>query len=372
MIRRAFARTARAALVCTALAGLAALLPGHALAQTRQVNVYNWSDYIDPAMLDAFTKETGIKVTYDTYDNNEIIETKLLAGKSGYDIVVPSGPNVSRLAKAGVLQPLDKTKLANLGHVWPEIAQRLATYDPGNALAVNYMWGTTGIGINVAKVKERLGDVQPSWDLILKPENAAKLKDCGIHLLDSPEDLLPGILAALGIDPDSKKQPDLQKAGDALMKIRTNVQKFHSSEYINALANGDICIAVGYSGDILQAKKRAAEAKNGVEIAYLIPREGAQMWFDSFVMPKDAPHPQEALAFIDFMLRPEVAAANSNFVAYASGNIAARDKVKSEIRNDPGIYPNDETMKRLFTTTAFDERTQRFVTRLWTRVKTGR
>jgi putrescine transport system substrate-binding protein len=222
-------------------------------------------------------------------------------------------------------------------------------------------------------VKERLGATPlESWDLLLNPELSGKLKDCGIYVLDAPEDIFPGVLKALGLDPDSKKQDDLQKGADALMKVRGNIRKFHSSEYINALANGEICMAVGYSGDILQARKRAQEAKNGVEIAYVIPREGALMWFDSMAVPTDAPHVSEAYAFMDFMLRPDVAAANTNFVSYASGNLPAKDLIRAEIASDPGIYPDAQTFGRLFTNTAYDERAQRIVTRLWTRIRTGR
>jgi len=349
-----------------------ALLSG-AAAQERVVNVYNWSDYIDPKVLEDFTKETGIKVTYDTYDNNEIVETKLLAGKSGYDIVVPSGPFVQRLIRAKVFRPLDKAKLPNLSNMWPEINQRLAVFDPGNQYAVNYMWGTTGIGVNVRKVRERLG-TQPlnTWDIVLKPEFATRLKDCGVQVLDAPEDVFPNVLNYLGLNPDSKKPEDLQRAGDAMFRVRGAVQKFHSSEYINGLANGDICMAVGYSGDVIQAKKRAEEAKNDVEIAYMIPREGALMWFDSIAIPADAKNVAEAHAFIDFLMRPQVAAANANFVAYASGNLAAKQFVKPELVNDPSVYPDEATFKRLFTNTAYDDRSQRLVTRLWTRVKTGR
>ncbi len=348
-------------------------LAAAAPAQERVVNVYNWSDYVDPKVLEDFTRETGIKVVYDTYDNNEIVETKLLAGRSGYDVVVPSGPFLQRLIKAGVFQKLDRSKLPNAKHLWPEVMGRLAVFDPGNLHAVNYMWGTTGIGLNVAKVRQRLGEAAPNtWDLVLRPELAAKLKDCGIHVLDSPEDVLPGVLSYLGLNPDSKRAEDLNRAGDALFRVRGAIQKFHSSEYINGLANGEVCLAVGYSGDVLQARKRAEEARNGVEIAYVIPREGALMWFDSFAIPADAKNAAEAHAFIDYMLRPEVAAANTNFVAYASGNLAAKPLVRPEILNNPGVYPDEATFKRLFTNTAYDERTQRTVTRLWTRVKTGR
>ncbi|WP_419952861.1 polyamine ABC transporter substrate-binding protein [Methylobacterium sp.] len=345
-----------------------------AKAQERVVNIYNWSDYIDPKSLEAFTKETGIKVVYDTYDNNEILETKLLAGQSGYDLVVPTGPFLQRLIKAGVFRPLDKAKIPNLKHAWPEIAQRLAVYDPGNTYAVDYMWGTTGIGVNLGPVRERLGPNQPlnTWTLVLNPGLMAKLKDCGVMMLDSPEDLIPSMLPAYGLKPDTKRWDDISQVTDALFKVRGSVRKFHSSEYINGLANGDLCLAVGYSGDVMQAKKRAEESKNGVEIAYFIPKEGALMWFDAFAIPKDAPHPEEAHVFIDYMMRPEVAAANTNFVAYANGNLAAKPLVKPEILTNPGIYPDDATMQRLFTNQAWDDRTQRFVTRNWTRVRTGR
>ena len=235
------------------------------------------------------------------------------------------------------------------------------------------MWGTTGLGYNVKKVKERLGNTPiDSWDIVLKPENLSKLKDCGVMMLDAPEDIYPGVLRSLGLDPDSKKAADYQKATDALMKVRGNIKKFHSSEYINALANGDICFVVGYSGDILQAKKRAEEAKNGVEVAYAIPKEGALMWFDSMAVPADAPNKDNALAFINFMMKPEIAARNSNFVSYASGNLAAKALVKPEIVSNPGIYPNADVMARLFTNSSPDEKLQKQITRQWTKVKTGK
>ena len=350
-----------------------ALLATSALAQEKVVNVYNWSDYVDPTVLEDFTKATGIKVVYDTYDNNEIVETKLLAGKSGYDIVVPSGPFLQRLIEQKVFLPIDRAKVPEIKNAWPEIEKRLQAFDPGNKFAVNYMWGTTGLGYNVAKIKQRLGNTPiDSWDIVLKPENLAKLKDCGVMMLDAPEDIFPGVLRALGLDPDSKKAADYQKAADALMKVRGNVRKFHSSEYINALANGDICFVVGYSGDILQAKKRAEEAKNGIEIAYAIPKEGALMWFDSMAVPADAPNKDNALAFINFMMKPEIAARNSNFVSYASGNLAAKALIKPEIANNPGIYPTADVMGRLFTNSSPDEKLQKQITRLWTKVKTGK
>jgi putrescine transport system substrate-binding protein len=344
-----------------------------AAAQEKVVNLYIWNDYLDPRVLEDFTKETGIKVVVDNYDNNEIVETKMLAGKSGYDIVVPTAPFLQRMVAADLFLPLDRSKLSNHKNLWPEILERMKLYDPGNKHAVPYLWGTLGLGVNVAKVKERLGGtIPPSWDLLLDPKLSSKLKDCGIHVLDGPEDVLPNVLRALKLDPNSKNAADIQKAGDAVFRVRENVRKFHSSEYINALAGGDICMALGFSGDILQARKRAKEAGNGVEIDYIIPREGAQMWFDSLVIPKDAPNPANALVFIDYMLRPDVAAANSNLVEYANANLPSRALIKPDVLNNPGVYPNEEVMKRLFTNTAYDDRLQRIVTRLWTRVKTGR
>jgi putrescine transport system substrate-binding protein len=350
------------------LAGFATM----AAADDKVVNIYNWSDYIDPAMLEKFTAETGIKVVYDNYDNNEIVETKLLAGGSGYDVVVPSAANIARQIQAGTLAPLDKSKIPNVSHQWDVIAKRLEKYDPGNEHAVNYMWGTTGIGYNVAKIKAAMPDAPTdSWDMIFNPDVVSKFKDCGIEVLDTPEELIPAALNYLKLDPDAKDQASIDKAGELLASIKPYILKFHSSDYIDALANGDICMAVGYSGDIFIAKNRAAEAKAGVEINYFIPKEGANMWFDSFVMPTDAPHPDEAYAFINFMLQPEVAAANSNYVFYANGNKDSQPLVSKEIIEDPAIYPDEATLGRLYTTTPYDAKAQRIVTRVWTNVKSG-
>jgi len=347
---------------------------GVASAQDRVINVYNWSDYIDPAVLEDFTKQTGIKVQYDTFDANETLETKLLAGRSGYDIVVPSAYFLERQIKAGVFQKIDKTRLNNLGNIWPEIANRLAVYDPGNQYAVNYMWGTTGIGFNVKAMRERLGPNGKidSWDVVFKPENLAKFKDCGVTMLDSSDDIMPAALHYLGLNPNSTDERELQRAADLLLKIKPSVRKFHSSEYLNALASGEICFVVGWSGDIKQAQKRAAEVKNGVEIGYAIPKEGAQMFFDNLAIPKDAAHVAEAHAFIDFLLKPEVAAKNSNLVAYANGNLASQKYIDKAVFDDPSVYPDPTTMKLLYTVSARDQKSQRVVTRLWTKIKTGR
>ena len=351
---------------------LAAAAATTAMAQSKVVNVYNWSDYIDDSILTDFTAETGIRVVYDVYDSNEILETKLLAGGSGYDVVVPTGTFLQRQIQAGVYQPLQKDKLPHLANMWPQISARLAKYDPGNEYAINYMWGTTGIGYNVEAVQARLGtDTIDSWDVIFNPETLAKFKDCGVMMLDAPDEVFRAALNHLGIDPDSKEAADYEKATELLMTIRPSVQKFHSSEYINALANGDICIAVGWSGDILQARDRAAEANNGVTVNYAIPKQGALMWFDNMAIPADAPNVENAHAFINYIMRPEVMAKASNYVYYANGNLASKDFLIEDVIGDPAIYPSDATMEKLYTVSPFDARLQRAVTRLWTSVRTG-
>ena len=354
-----------------------AALSTSADAADRTVNFYNWSNYMAPGVLEDFTKETGIKVTYDTFDANETLETRLLAGKSGYDLVVPSGYFLERQIRAGVFQKLDRSKIPNLANAWPEVTSRLATYDPGNLYAANYMWGTTGIGYNVSKLQAILGpdvkvdDAVSSWDIVFNPDKLAKFKDCGIHMLDSADDILPAALSWLGLDPNSTKQADLEKAADVVAKVRPLVRKFHSSEYLDALATGEICFVVGWSGDVKQAQNRAEEAKNGIRIGYAIPKEGAQMFFDNLAIPTDAKNVAEAHELINYLYRPEVAAKNSDFLAYANGNLASQKLIGPKVINDKTIYPDDATLKRLFVITARDPATQRIINRLWTRVKTG-
>jgi putrescine transport system substrate-binding protein len=355
--------------------GCAFLSPTVAPAQKeRIVNFYNWSDYIDPAVIEAFGRETGIKLRYDTFDANETLETKLLAGKSGYDVVVPTGYFLQRQIAAGVFQKLDKSKLPNLVNAWPDIAGRLAFYDPGNQYAVNYMWGTTGIGYNVKKMQEVLGPTGQidSWDAVFRPDALARFKGCGIHMLDSVDDIVPAALHYVGLDPNSTQPKDLDKAADLIGKIRPLVRKFHSSEYLNALASGEICFVVGWSGDIKQAQKRAAEARNGVEIGYAIPREGAQMFFDNLAIPKDAANVAEAHELINYLLRPEVAAKNTDLVQYANGNLASQKLIDKGVLDDKTVYPDAATMAKLYTISAHDQKTQRLLNRLWTRIKTGR
>jgi len=364
------------AVVAFALAGLPLVIEqvGAEENPSRVVNFYNWSDYIDPTVLDDFTKQTKISVKYDTFDSNDILETKLLAGRSGYDLVVPTAYFLERQIKAGIFQKLDKAKLPNLINAWDEIARRLATYDPGNQYAVNYMWGTTGIGYNVEKAKAVLGTQTAidSWDFVFKPELIAKFKDCGVEMLDSSDDVLSAALSYLGLDPNTKEAADLEKAADLVSAVRPFVRKFHSSEYINALASGEICLVIGFSGDIKQSQKRAAEAKNGVDVRYVIPKEGAQLWFDNLAIPKDAKNVSESHELINFLLRPEIAARNTNFIVYANGNAASRAFIDKAILDDRSVYPDDAMMKRLYTIKAHDQKTQRLMNRLWTRVKTGR
>ncbi len=356
-----------------ALAVAALAISAPVSAKDKELRIYNWSDYIDPSIIEDFTKETGIKVTYDVFDSNEVLETKLLAGGSGYDIVVPTGSFLSRQIQAGVFQKLDKAKIPNLKNMWPEISERVAIYDPGNDYAIDYMWGTTGLGYNEAKVKAAFPDAPlNSWDLLFKPENAAKLKGCGIFVLDSPEDVIPPALNYLGIDPNTHNPEEIKKATDLIEKIRPYIQKFHSSEYINALANGDICLALGWSGDIIQAGTRATDAKNGNVIKYILPKEGTMMWFDMMAIPKDAKNVEEAHVFLDYLMRPEVIAKASNFVSYANGNLASQAHLSEEVKSNASVYPDADTLKKLFVKKAYDPKTQRIVTRAWTKIVTGK
>lgn len=355
------------------LGAVAATLAMSTAALAEEVHVYNWSDYIDEALLGKFEAETGIKLIYDVFDSNEVLETKLLAGSTGYDVVVPSGAFLSRQIQAGVFQKLDKSKLPNIVNVWDDIAKRVAIYDPGNEYSVNYMWGTTGIGYNINKVKEVLGDDAPtdSLALVFDPKNMEKLAACGVHFLDAPTEMIPAALKYIGEDPDSKDPAVLEKARPVLEAVRPFVRKFHSSEYINALANGEICVAFGWSGDVLMARDRAAEADNGVEINYSIPKEGALMWFDMMAIPTDAPNPDGAHKFINFMLDAHNAADASNYVYYANGNKASQEFLVEDVIGDPAIYPPEEAVNNLYITTAYDQKVQKVVTRMWTAIKTG-
>ncbi|HEY7754574.1 MAG TPA: polyamine ABC transporter substrate-binding protein [Steroidobacteraceae bacterium] len=334
--------------------------------------VYNWSDYIGETTIADFEAKTGIKVTYDVFDSNEVLETKLLAGRTGYDVVVPSASFLERQIKAGVFLKLDKSKLPNLVNMDQDIAQRVALHDPGNDHSINYLWGTTGIGYNPDKVKAALGtDTIDSWAAIFEPENAKKLAKCGIAMLDAPSEVMDSALIYLGRDPNSEKAEDLAAAEAQLMKVRDHVKYFHSSQYINDLATGEICVALGWSGDVLQAKSRGAEAETPVNVAYAVPKEGAIIWFDMLAIPADAPHPNNAHAFLNFIMEPAVIAGVSDYVAYANGNSASFSLVDEAVRTDPSVYPPDEVKQKLHAHLAESQEFSRELNRSWTKVRTG-
>ncbi len=358
--------------ILMASAAMAFATSAHA-EEPKVLNIYNWSDYIAEDTIEKFEKETGIKVTYDVFDSNEVLEAKLLAGSSGYDLVVPSASFMARQIQAGVFQKLDKSKLPNLKNLDPAIMERVAEFDPGNEHAIVYMWGTTGIGYNEEKVAERLGEDAPtnSWDLVFKPENVSKLADCGVSVLDAPTEIIPAAMNYLGLDPKSANPEDFKKAADLLTEIKPHLRYFHSSQYINDLANGDTCVAVGWSGDIFQARDRADEAENGNSIAYVIPGEGALSWFDMLAIPADAKHPENAHKFLNFVMEAQITADITNYVWYASANTPALELIDEEILADPGIFPPDEVKEKLWVSPVYDAKADRAINREWTRVKTG-
>jgi putrescine transport system substrate-binding protein len=341
--------------------------------EEKVLNVYNWSDYIEPGVIAAFTKETGIKVNYDVFDSNEMLETKLLAGNTGYDLVVPSGSFLYRQIKAGVHSTLDKSQLSNLGNADPAIAGRVAkAFDTDNAHSVNYMWGTSGVGYNVKKIKERMPNAPvDSFAMFYDPKIVSKFADCGVMLLDAPSEVLGTVLIYLGKDANSEKPEDLAAAEKVLLSVRKYIRNFNSSAYIEGLANGEACLALGWSGDVLQAKSRAESAKNGVEISYNVPKEGAVMFFDQLAIPKDAKHPKNAHLFINYLLRADVAAKNSNFIQYANGNSASKSMIDASVTGNPNVYPSEAMMQKLVPDLPESPEFNRLLTRSWTRVKTG-
>lgn len=357
------------------LTGLLLITSASALsAEQKVLHIYNWSDYIAPDTIANFTKETGIKVIYDVFDSNEVLEGKLMAGGIGFDLVAPSASFLERQIALGVFQPLDKSKLPNAKNLDPELLKLVAHHDPDNKYAIPYMWSTTGIGYNTDKIKAVLGKDTPvdSWDFVFKPENMEKLKSCGVSFLDAPEEIFATVLNYLGKDSNSSDAQDYSgAASDLLMKLRPGIRYFHSSQYINDLANGDICVAVGWGGDIWQAASRAQEANNGVHVAYFIPKEGALAFFDVFAIPADAKNVDEAYQFLNYLLRPDVIAHISNYVYYANANQAATPLVDAAVRDNPGIYPPEDVRAKLFTLKVQSPKIDRVRTRSWTRVKSG-
>ncbi|MDR5898631.1 polyamine ABC transporter substrate-binding protein [Halomonas vilamensis] len=359
-----------AAVVAVSLATAAATV--HA----EEVRVYNWSDYIAPETLDTFTERTGIEVVYDVFDSNEVLDAALLSGRSGYDVVVPSTYYLTRQIKAGVYQELDHDLLPNLDNLDDVLLENLDVVDEGNRYSVPYMWGSNGIGYNADRVKEILGDDAPvdSWALLFDPEITGKLNEagCGLSMLDSAAEMITPALAYLGLDPHSNDTEDLQAAGGLLAAVRDDMTYFHSSRYVSDLANGDICVAAGYSGDVFQAADRAEDAGRDFTVAYTIPKEGAELWFDMMAVPADAPNPENAHAFINFILDPEIAAGITEYVNYANPNAAADAYLPDDILNDRAIYPTDAVMENLYVVAEKPQDVQRTRTRIWNRVKSGR
>jgi putrescine transport system substrate-binding protein len=346
-----------------------------AAAQERVLNVYNWSDYIDPEVVARFTRETGIRVRYDVYDSLETLEGRLSAGRSGYDIVVPTTePTFARLVRAGALRPIDRAAVPNWANLNPTLMERVAAIDPGNRHGVIYLWGTVGLGIRPDRVRAALGDVLlDNLDILLKPENAARLASCGIMLMDSPTDVLPSVLRWLGRDPNSSTTADMRAAEQALMSIRPHVRAIiASSSILDALATGEACVALTYSGDVIQAAARAREAGRGVEVGYVMPRVGAQLWFDMMAIPVDAPNPEAAQQFINFLLQPDVMAAITNQVRYPNAVPASRPLVNEAVRNNPNVFPPAEALDRSFVAGTPPREAIRLRTRLWSRFKAGR
>jgi putrescine transport system substrate-binding protein len=354
------------------LAGVA-ILASHIAYAEGQLNIYNWSDYIAEDTIANFEAETGISVTYDVYDSNEVLEAKMMAGSSGYDLVVPTGDFLARGREAGVYADIDMSRLSNLGNQDQQVQGLANTQMQDTKAGLVYMWGTTGIAYNEAMVKERLGDAAPtdSWSLILDPANAAKLADCGIAILDAPTDVLPNVIAYQGAAGDTTDAKLFESAGEVLNAVRPYLRYIHSSQSLNDIANGDLCAAIMWSGDAFQAAYRAEEAENGHVIDYYIPKEGTNLWFDLMAIPSDAKNVDNAYKFIDYMMRADVAANNVNYVWYASGNDAAKSAIDPEILEHPGIYPTAASQEKLFVVPVYDAKLDRAVNRVWSRFASG-
>lgn len=363
--------------LATAAISLAALTPMTHVQAEEVLNFYNWSDYIAEETITRFEKETGIKVVYDVYDSNETLEAKLLAGNSGYDLVVPSSHFMALQIKAGIFQPLDKSKLSNLPHLDTSLMKTLQAKDPSNQYGVPYLWGTTGIGYNPKQVAEVLGHDAPvdSWELVFNPKYMEKLAKCGVTFLDSPDEMFSFAMIYAGMDPNSNKRADFKPSSPAvkaLKAVRPHIKQFTSSQYINDLANGDSCVAVGFSGDIFQASARAEEANNGIEVAYSIPKEGTEIWFDMLLIPADAKNSENAHKFINYLMRPDVIAEITDYVWYANPNKDATRLIDQEIARNPAIYPTQETKKNLFISEQVTPKIAKIRNRVWSDLKAGR
>ncbi len=358
------------------LVGMGAALAAPAVrpswAQAGTVKVYNWADYIGETTLADFEAETGIGVVYDLYASSEEMQAKMLAGSSGYDVVLMAAISLARFVKAGVYQKLDRAKLTGWNNLDAAILKVMEGHDPGNQYAAPYMWGSVGITYNLDMVKERLGEADlADLGTLLNPENAAKLADCGISLLDSPTDLGFMVLSYLGIDPNTAGPAEYAKMAEALAGIREHVAVFDNSNFLNTLPTGDLCVAASWSGDYSVAASRAAEAGIDIDLAYFVPKTGAPAWFDVWCIPADAANVDPAHTFINYLLRPEVIAGCTNFTGYANANAAATELVDPAIAADPAVYPDEQTMARLYTTRTQTEEQDREITRIWTEIKAG-
>jgi putrescine transport system substrate-binding protein len=336
------------------------------------LNVYNWADYIGESTIADFEARTGIKVTYDVYDSSEVLETKLMTGHSGYDVVVPANSRISRLLGAGTLQPLDKGRLKHVANLDTQVLKIFAAQDSGNAHAVPYLWGTTGIGYNPDLVEKVLGTrTVDSLAVVFDPAIASKLAQCGVTLLDAPETIFELAFIYLGLDPNSQQSEDRAAAEALLIRVRPYIRYFSSSQYVNDLASGEVCVSIGWSGGVQQARARGAQAETPVEVVYVIPREGAPLWIDAMAIPADAPHPDNAHAFLDYIMEPEVMAGISNTVRQANGNAASLPFVAEALRSDPAVYPTQEVQSRLHLEQDWSPDAAREITRAWTRFRTG-
>jgi putrescine transport system substrate-binding protein len=377
-------RNARGALFLCAVAAVAALpgcgrtggaAPHPDTARTddgRVVDLYNWADYIAPSTAQEFQERTGIRLRVSTFETNETLESRLMTGDSGYDVVVPTAPYLQRQIRGGAYRPLDKKLLPNLANLDPALMERVALNDPDNAHSVIYMWGTYGIGYNVSEVREALGGPPPDgWGLFFDPDYASRLQHCGIGTIDAPAGVIRLVLKYLGRDPNAPGPGDLEDAERVLLRIRPFIRTINTTNVIESMANGDLCIALGYNGDFVQARNRAREAKNGIQIAFLLPREGSLLWFDMLAIPRNAPHAANALALINFLMDPHVIAAISNYIGFANANIAATPFLDPSIASDPIVFPTPEQRRRLFVQAEDSPDQARALTRIWEKFKTG-
>lgn len=359
--------------ICALTFCLSSLFAASSYAQEDEevLYIYNWNDYIDPQVLMDFQKETGIKVTYDLFDSNEVLESKILVGGSGYDIVVPGSDFLSRQIEAGVYMPIDKSRLVNYEYLDKEQLKLIEVLDKGNTYSVPYLGGTTGIAYNKDMIAKYLGKdfVVDSWDVFFKPEHLSKLKGCGVAVLNAPTEVLSIAMHYLGLDPNAKNPKDYKPAEELLKVMNKNVTYYHSSQNINDLANGDICITLGWSGDLLTAAKRAKEANNNINIEYIVPKEGTLIFYDMIAIPKDAKNVDNALKFIDYVMRPDVMGKISTYTSYASGNKASLPFVSEELRNNKNIFIPSEMMSKMFLREVLPQKTYREINKMWNRIR---